>query len=412
MDELNFFARDKRLPRDMTIKLREFFTQTQDARRQTRYDVLLGQMSQSLKADAALCWAKETLLKVSYLGGGDIENEFLAACALSLHTKLFCRSESIPIFNMVVIERGMAAKNGRVMTKGGTLGIDMIINSEFMQGHRDLDPAIGLTFVVQAATLDKEALDRLLRDFPVASRTITKSAFFFTFRRAIMLVAAAVRRDNGVNTMADALVAVRHDGLSKLAAIAEKRNQRMLINNVAALAERMEVIGEEATATRDRNRADVDKQISELRTHVDGQVAELSYKLDAVLAALRTTRPLPSHSAATLPALPCDAASSSEKSIVALHRTRSNTRSGEISRPPGRRHRHNRSQTSTAMTAAATPPAVAQHTTGHVANGQLVDGVNRASGGTQGVAAQPAPLAGGPLLATKLLTPSGQALEA
>ncbi len=29
MDELNYFARDKKLPRDMTVKLREFFTQTQ-----------------------------------------------------------------------------------------------------------------------------------------------------------------------------------------------------------------------------------------------------------------------------------------------------------------------------------------------------------------------------------------------
>ena len=37
MDELNFFAKDKRLPRDMTIKLREFFTATQDVQRQTRY---------------------------------------------------------------------------------------------------------------------------------------------------------------------------------------------------------------------------------------------------------------------------------------------------------------------------------------------------------------------------------------
>ena len=48
MDELNYFARDKRLPSEMTIKLREFFSQTQHVQRESRYDLLLDSLSSRL----------------------------------------------------------------------------------------------------------------------------------------------------------------------------------------------------------------------------------------------------------------------------------------------------------------------------------------------------------------------------
>lgn len=153
MDELNYFARDKKLPKTMLIKLREFFGQTQQVHRQARYDVLLDNMSARLKADAALCWANATLMRVPYFTVGGrfpIEDEFLASAALTLKTKIFCRSEYIPVECLSVVERGIAAKNGRIQTKGSCLGQDMVLNSPTF---RDLDPAIALTFVVQVQTM-------------------------------------------------------------------------------------------------------------------------------------------------------------------------------------------------------------------------------------------------------------------
>ena len=64
MDQLNFFADDKKLPKEMLVRLRDFFGQTQHVHRQSRYDELLDSMSARLKADAALCWAKNTLMRV------------------------------------------------------------------------------------------------------------------------------------------------------------------------------------------------------------------------------------------------------------------------------------------------------------------------------------------------------------
>ena len=50
-------------------------------------------MSERLKADAALVWAKETLSRVPYLClGSGVEEEFLASAALALNTLVFCRS--------------------------------------------------------------------------------------------------------------------------------------------------------------------------------------------------------------------------------------------------------------------------------------------------------------------------------
>lgn len=63
-------------------------------------------MSARLKADAALCWAKETLLRVSYFKNPIIEDDFLASAALALKAKLFCRTESIPVHSLLIIERG------------------------------------------------------------------------------------------------------------------------------------------------------------------------------------------------------------------------------------------------------------------------------------------------------------------
>ena len=149
MDELNFFARDKRLPKEMTVKLRDFFSQTQHVYRQTKYDVLLDQMSERLKAGAALCWAKASLDRVEYFVSTPrhpIEDEFLASAALSLRTRVFCRSEYISVESLIVIERGIAAKNGRIKIKGGVLGEDMVLSQDTF---RDLDPGVALTFVVQ-----------------------------------------------------------------------------------------------------------------------------------------------------------------------------------------------------------------------------------------------------------------------
>ena len=85
-------------------------------------------------------------MKVPYFSGGGLEDDFLASAALSLKTRIFCRSEYIPMDALSVVERGIAAKNGRIKTRGSVLGEDMVLSTNTF---RDVAPAIALTFVVQ-----------------------------------------------------------------------------------------------------------------------------------------------------------------------------------------------------------------------------------------------------------------------
>jgi len=285
MDELNFFARDKKLPRPVTVKLREFLSQTAHVHRQSQYNVLLDSMSARLKADAALVWAKATLLKVPYFNSGPIEDEFLASCALTLKSKVFCRTEYIPPESLCVIERGIAAKDGRITTKGGCIGIDMVLNSVTF---RDMNPAIALTFVVQVASLEKKDLEGLLSHYPLARREVRKGSFRLAFCRAVVQVAKVITegRQMGFETsIREAFVDIRK---SKQRAIAmelrlKEPTRKLLASNLLDLSERTEVIAKQSEGSREG----LARQMRTLQHRVDGQIAAVNAKLDTVLIHLQ-----------------------------------------------------------------------------------------------------------------------------
>ena len=89
-----------------------------------------------------------------------MEDEFLASAALALRSELRCRTESIPVECLVVIEKGIAAREGRIYTKGACLGTDMVLHTPTF---RNLNPGVALTFVVQTNSIDKKALELLLQ---------------------------------------------------------------------------------------------------------------------------------------------------------------------------------------------------------------------------------------------------------
>ena len=76
----------------MTVQLREFVTQTAAFHRQKQYEELLDKFSAQLKAQAALHWAHESLVRVPYFKKGTVEDEFLASAALALRPRVVCRT--------------------------------------------------------------------------------------------------------------------------------------------------------------------------------------------------------------------------------------------------------------------------------------------------------------------------------
>jgi hypothetical protein len=281
MDELNFFARDKRLPKEMTVKLRDFLSQTQSVHRMAKYEILLDKLSSRLKADAALCWARATLDRVPYFVGppGTIEDAFLASAALTLRTKVFCRSEYISVEVLTIIERGIAAKHGRIKTKGGVLGEDMVLSSDTF---RDLEPAVALTFVVQVATVEKRHLEELCREFPLARKKIRMATFRIAFCRAMVALARECHRQYEARgyrmDMIEALDAVREERVKAQMTKLVEPTKRVLANTLQARGERVQTTHEQTQAALEKMQENVDEQVRQLREDV---VA----KLDLILAA-------------------------------------------------------------------------------------------------------------------------------
>ena len=280
MDELNYFAKEKRLPKVMTIKLREFFTQTQHVNRESRFDVLLDQMSARLKADAALCWAKATLMKVPYFAIDSLEDNFLASTALCLSTRVFCRSEYLQVDDLQIVARGIAAKHGRIFTKGSCLGEDMVLADTIF---RDLTPAVALTFVLQVSAMEKKHLEALLAEYPVARRKIRAATYRLAFCRAMVALARIFTREEGNGkgevSMTRALEIIRAEKVKAVTRLVEP-TKRVLMNSLHSLSERVDAIGDEQVALGETMQAGVQSQITTLR----GEVGSLSAKLDALLA--------------------------------------------------------------------------------------------------------------------------------
>ena len=190
MDELNYFSRDKNLPMDLTIRLRTFFQNTQHVIFARQYDQLLHKMSPLLRGEAALKVAAQSIGKLPYFGQGQVESHFLASAALAMKVSIYSLREAIPIEHLTIIERGIAAKAGRLKIKGQALGHDMILELSHL---RDWSPCTALTVTVQVMYLPREHLLEILPHAPRAMEKVRQAAFRIAFQRLVQRVAEEYR---------------------------------------------------------------------------------------------------------------------------------------------------------------------------------------------------------------------------
>lgn len=193
MDQVNYFARKQQLPTHLTTRLRSFFHSTQSMLHSKRYGDLLDKMSGSLRADVCSHVARATLSRVPYFHEGDVESDFLPSVALALKPRVYCPRELVCTDELIVVERGVAVRIGKIFLKGMCLGEDMIVARE---AFRDQTPAISLSFL-QVSVLERPALDEVLDVFPQARETVRKAAFRIALRRAFVLAANVLREADG-----------------------------------------------------------------------------------------------------------------------------------------------------------------------------------------------------------------------
>ena len=118
MDELNYFAKDQGIPKDLAVRLRGFFRNSSHLIRAKKYDDLLSRMSTSLWGETSYAVAKRTLRTVYYLAHPDLEPEFLLSISIRFKLMVFSRLEAIPVVNLSVLQCGVAARNGHILLTG------------------------------------------------------------------------------------------------------------------------------------------------------------------------------------------------------------------------------------------------------------------------------------------------------
>ena len=189
MDQVNYFARSRRLPPHLTWRLRNFFHSTQHIFHAKRFDTLLDKMSGSLRADVCSHVARAVLTKVPYFKESEVEGEFLAAVALCLKPRVYCPREVVRTDELVIVERGILVRSGTIYLTGMCVGEDMIVSRPAFRDHQ---PAIALAFL-HVATLERSALDELLSSFPRARACVRRAALRIATRRAFIMAAKKIR---------------------------------------------------------------------------------------------------------------------------------------------------------------------------------------------------------------------------
>ena len=181
MDELNFFMRDQSLPNELRVDLRSYFRNTLYQIRAKKYEYLLGRMSMKLRGDAAYRMCEFRLRQVPYLVHPELEAEFMSNLAIKCGISVYSHLERVPCMRLIIVDRGIIAKRGRLGMAGASFGADVILSNINL---RDIGDAIALTFV-QTTELEQADIFALLPEYPKAYHVVRRAALQLALLRAL-----------------------------------------------------------------------------------------------------------------------------------------------------------------------------------------------------------------------------------
>ena len=142
--------------------------------------------------------SKQMLDSVWYFNG--LEDKCMVEISLRIARNGFAPREKIPIGQLNILMRGVAAKSGNILTPVTTWGEDIIVTSVAL---REKKAASALTFV-EIASLTRSDLDEVLEDYPNSSQFIRKAAMKIAMQRAIVVVSEYVKMSKDKKEMANA----------------------------------------------------------------------------------------------------------------------------------------------------------------------------------------------------------------
>lgn len=195
MDALNYMLKDQRVPDAIRRSLRGYFRESQYITRLLSYKDLVTRMSPALQDEYALATTGGYLSNVWYFQGTD--QRFLADVAGKMEPTMFNHREQIQSLGQLwVVQRGLIAKEGKLLSKGSFWGEDLICGAE-----DDVDTALALTYVA-TLTLTLSSLKEVLEEHPGVKEWIDQAARQIVARRrfksAVRQVLDAQKKHGGV----------------------------------------------------------------------------------------------------------------------------------------------------------------------------------------------------------------------
>jgi len=198
MDNLNMYMKEMRLPLEMRKRLRVYFMHTQNLQFESHRQKLRELMSPGIRSELAMHCHSEWLSSIPFLIGcpEDEKLELTIALSTQLTYSSFPANEMIIRYgeetkNMYVIQRGLIARTGNILSKGKFCGEDIILSA----GKR-LYHANSLTFV-DVLVLRRTQLQDVLQNgtYPKTRKFIRRCAIRLAVRRAFIEYAKYIKKE-------------------------------------------------------------------------------------------------------------------------------------------------------------------------------------------------------------------------
>jgi len=193
MRSLNLFMQEKKLPRWLQVRLRDFFRFRRNHSNVSDYADLLTAMSPALRAHVSGFIHRKWVRDVRAFKG--FSGDAVAAIAMHLESQAFSACESIfkagEVSDMMyIVERGVVLVDQRVVVRGGTFGEDMMYRSHSM---RRTHHAVTLTHVV-LLSMHHEMLNSVIGAFPIERKKLRKAVVRVVFRDCVLSYVRAIKK--------------------------------------------------------------------------------------------------------------------------------------------------------------------------------------------------------------------------
>lgn len=184
MDDINWIMAERGMPDELCHKVRRYFHETRDAERGRTEQELIAQLSPKLQGEYAHNRHHTWIDKVWYLR--NMDHEIILGTARRMTLGVYSPYEEVLQDRTIfIVQRGIAALNGKVFIRGDVWGEDMVLSNRLL---RENNRARSLTYLF-VLTLNVMDLVEVVAPFSDARARLRWSQVQIAIRRSVLLIA-------------------------------------------------------------------------------------------------------------------------------------------------------------------------------------------------------------------------------